>query len=433
MVRLKRLCKRLAIGLAILVGLLLVVNAGYSWWIGRQLQQRLATLRAAGEPTSFAELAPKPIPPEKDAAAQLAKLAPELKALAKEQWHFLGKTPLGKAFEERQEKGLSPTPEQVDAMREILAKYEDLPRKLQQVADCPGYASRIDYSVGYPQMMEVLMEPCNDARIPARILRWRITMQLAEDKIGEAVQTGLTILRLARLYEGEPALVNGLMAIAMRGYGIDGINRALRAGPILAELRQQLDAELARQDDPQWIVRMMKTERAVNQSLSGGMVAEGWWVPWLGKSLQLDMLDYYDRLLPVMARPWHESYSQVAHLDNITHRSPVSGTLIQSLIPAIQSTLDAVYRDVAMLRCMRIVNGLTAYEQKNGHPPADLNALDLPAAAMIDPFSGQPLKLKQTDQGPIVYTVFKNGTDDGGTFKDQLDWGLAPAGYPGAE
>ncbi len=58
MSRLKRIMKRLAIGLVILIAVLLIINAAYSWHMGRQLEQRLAKLRAAGEPTSFAVLAP---------------------------------------------------------------------------------------------------------------------------------------------------------------------------------------------------------------------------------------------------------------------------------------------------------------------------------------------------------------------------------------
>ncbi len=434
MTRLKRLFKRLALGLAILLGVLLVVNAGYSWWIGRQLEERLAALRAAGEPTSFAELAPKPIPPEQNAAAQLAALAPELKAFAKDEGHFFDKTSLGKALRERQDRDLGPTPEQAAAMREILAKYADLPQKLQQATDCPGYASRLDYSVvGYTQLMEELMEPCNHARTPARFLQWRILVLLADGKTEEAIQAGMTILRLARLHEREPALVNGLVAIGIRGTGMNEINLALRSGPISANLHQQLETELARQDDPQWIVRMMKTERAFNLDASADMFAQGWWIPWLGKGLQLDMLDFYDRLLPVMVQTWRESIPPFAQFNRFPHRTYVSGILIDLLTPALEAALDAVYHDLAMLRCLRIVNSLTAYEQQNGQPPANLDALDLPTAATIDPFSGQPLKLKQTDQGPVVYTVFKNGADDGGTFKDQADMGFAPAGYPGAE
>ena len=82
-----------------------------------------------------------------------------------------------------------------------------------------------------------------------------------------------------------------------------------------------------------------------------------------------------------------------------------------------------------MLRCLRILNELTAYAQANGHEAEGLDDLDLPDAAKLDPFSGKPLQLKWTDEGWVVYTVFKNGTDDGGDFKDQADWGLGPAGY----
>jgi hypothetical protein len=178
---------------------------------------------------------------------------------------------------------------------------------------------------------------------------------------------------------------------------------------------------------------MMKTERALNLSASQGIFAEAWWLPWLGIGLQLDTLDFYDRMLPVLVRQWHKSYLQIARLDNVIHRTPISGTMNQLMMPALQAGLDAIWRDVATLRCLRIVNGLTDYEQQNGNPPTGLESLELPAASTIDPFSGDPLKLKQTDNGWVVYTVYQNGTDDGGDFKDQADWGLAPAGYLGAE
>jgi hypothetical protein len=433
MARLKRLFKRLAIGLAILVGILLLANASYSWWIGRLLEQRLAALRAAGEPTSFAELAPEPIPLEQDAAAQLALLAPELKAFAKEDFQFLEKTPLGKSFVERDDQGLEPTPEQAAAIREILARYENLLSGLEQASHCTGYASQIDYSVGYPQMMEELLQPCDDVRTAARFLRRRIMVLLAEDQVDEAVRAGMVILRLARLCQGEPAIVNGLVAIAIRNYGINGINLALRAGPVSTELRQQLDEELKRQDDPQRIVHILKTERALNLGASQGMFVEAWWLPWIGKGLQIDMIEFYDRLLPALVQTWHESTPQLAQFNKFSHRNYVSGILIDLLLPALDAGLDAVSRDVAFLRSLRIVNAITAYTQREGKPPTGLEALELPAASTIDPFSGKPLKLKQTDKGWVVYTVYQNRTDEGGDFKDQADWGLAPAGYSEAE
>ena len=203
--------------------------------------------------------------------------------------------------------------------------------------------------------------------------------------------------------------------------------------PISAVLRGQLDEELARQDDSQRIVRVMKTERAISISASQGLFTEAWWLPWLGKGLQLDMLDFYDRLLPVVARPWHESHHEIDRLDNVIHRTMVSATLIELLQPALLASHEAESRSTALLRSLRIINRLTAYAQENGHEASDLADLDLPKSATLDPYSGETLKLKWTEGGWVVYTVFRDGTDDGGDFRDMADWGLAPAGYPGAD
>ena len=83
------------------------------------------------------------------------------------------------------------------------------------------------------------------------------------------------ILRLARHYDREPALVNGLVAIAVRDAAADSLNLVLRAGPISAEVRQQLDQELAFHEDPTWIQHVMKTERVINLSASRSHVFPG--------------------------------------------------------------------------------------------------------------------------------------------------------------
>jgi len=103
--------------------------------------------------------------------------------------------------------------------------------------------------------------------------------------------------------------------------------------------------------------------------------------------------------------------------------------VIGLLLPALQATQEAANRGTAMLRCLRIVNAIAAYAQENGHEASGLDDLDLPEAATLDPFSGEPLKLQWTDDGWVVYSVFRNGVDDNGDFKEMADWGLGPAGY----
>ncbi|NOY29725.1 MAG: hypothetical protein GXP28_05980 [Planctomycetes bacterium] len=446
MSRLKRIMKRLAIGFAILVAMLLIVNGAYSWHTGRQLEQRLAKLRAAGEPTTFAELAPKPIPPEQDAAIHLQRLAPQLKAFAKEHVDFLDRTPLGKSFSER-DRGEPPTSEQIAAIREILSHYPDLPQAIDEASRCEEYASQIDYTVAdcaadrcvaghcsSSPVLDALMSSTNDRRTPGRFLRWNAIVLLTEGKQDEALKTGLVTLRLARHYDREPALVNGLIACAVRGASAHSLNLVLRSGPLSAEVRQQLDEELARHENPTRVLHVMKTERVINLSASRSLFVQAWWLPWIERGLLVDTIDYYERLLPVISQPWHESHKQIHRLNaEVSYLTNVSGALIGLLTSTIEAAREAFDRATATLRCLRILNALTAFAQANGHEAEGLDDLDLPEAAKIDPFSGKPLRLKWTDDGWVVYSVFKNGTDDDGDFKDQADWGLGPTGYPGVE
>src|SRR5712692_5548314 len=82
--RLKKILKRLALALGILIAVALIANAVLVWQTGKRLEERLSKLRAAGEPLSLPELGAIPPVPGADAAAVLNRIEPDLKALNKE-------------------------------------------------------------------------------------------------------------------------------------------------------------------------------------------------------------------------------------------------------------------------------------------------------------------------------------------------------------
>ena len=77
---------------------------------------------------------------------------------------------------------------------------------------------------------------------------------------------------------------------------------------------------------------------------------------------------------------------------------------------------------VARQRCF--ILGLAAYRHrlKHGHLPASLAELDpslVPGDARLkdlslDPFDGQPLRVRSDEEGLLIYSVYQNLTDDGG-------------------
>ena len=84
---------------------------------------------------------------------------------------------------------------------------------------------------------------------------------------------------------------------------------------------------------------------------------------------------------------------------------------------------------MSVMRSLRIFNALREFAEKNGRETKDLEELNLTAAITTDPFSDQPLRLKRTEDGWIVYSVMQNRVDDGGDFIELKDYGVAPARY----
>jgi len=426
----KRLVKRIGVGLAILFSLLLILNAAYSWHTGRQLRQRLDKLQAAGEPISFAELAPEPLPPEQDAAVQLERLVPQLESFSTEYNEFLTNTPMGESFSERQQRGESPTPEEVDAIRAILSNYPELPQAIEDAALCEGYTSQLDYDVPDSAVLTELISGAGDRRMFVRLLSWRIIVLLADNKPEEALEAGIAMLRLSRHLDREPALINGLVALAVRSSAVDSLNTVLRAGHISPDMRAGLHLELALHEDPARIRHVMTTERAINLTVSRDLFSRTWLLPWLESITEIAMLDYHESLFPAIQRPWHESHAAVARSRaEAENTTSISGIAVLLLGPAIDSAYVAWNRNTVELRCLRILNALTAFAQDNGREAEGLDDLGLSDAETLDPFSGKPLKLKRSDGGWVVYSVASNGEDDGGRFEDNADYGLAPAGY----
>jgi hypothetical protein len=101
-----------------------------------------------------------------------------------------------------------------------------------------------------------------------------------------------------------------------------------------------------------------------------------------------------------------------------------AGPLTQLLVPALQSSTEARTRIEAEIRCLRILNSLARRAPSDEVKPTELG---LPADVLVDPYTGNPLQVKRTPDGWLIYSVGKNLKDDGGQIDDGLtDVGLAP-------
>ena len=111
--------------------------------------------------------------------------------------------------------------------------------------------------------------------------------------------------------------------------------------------------------------------------------------------------DYGDAIAAQAGKDWPDRLDVLAEFD----RTPFD----------LSRHGQSVARELALIRTARTIVAIEQYRRANAERiPENGNALSNIQAPLIDPFSGQPLKILQTSTGYVVYSVGTNRRDDGG-------------------
>jgi hypothetical protein len=72
------------------------------------------------------------------------------------------------------------------------------------------------------------------------------------------------------------------------------------------------------------------------------------------------------------------------------------------------------------IRSLRVLNALQTHLPAASKEVPKLTELGLPAETITDPFTGEPLHVKRSPQGWLIYSVGPNFRDDGGNLQGDL-------------
>lgn len=419
MKRLKKILKWTGIVLSGLVAIGLVANAVFVWTTDIRLERQLAAIREAGDPVSLAELAPKPIPPEENAATYLRRAQADVDAMSNEIYNKDYFDNWGKRWKD--EHVLPP-----DGLKAVKASFEAHPNVmplLERAAACTEYNAGLDYSLAPDQFIEQLTLVAQGMRADSGVLQCRVYLLLAEGKRDEAVQISLVLFRLARLCERNPMLFSYLVATTLRRIAVNSVNTVLQSGPISKEVRDALDAELAIQERMEGFVWALKSDRPNMLSYMDTLPGRNVW--FIGRGIwniqESVCLDIYPTLIALAGDPG--PYREVEQ----TIESKKS-TMAALLFPGLKAAYVTVTRTRAEIRSLRVLNALQTHVPAESNEVPKLTELGLPAETITDPFTGEPLHVKKTSQGWLVYSVGPNFQDDGGKLDDSLngDVGVGP-------
>ena len=386
-------------------------------WVSRsaaRLEQRIEAVRAAGDPLSLADLACEPIPPETNAAVFLRRAEADLEAIGKE---------LLSVYESESYCAGRPTGVELKTIGSALEAYPNVIPLLERAADCPDYDSQPDYSLDPPVFLASFLQAQN-LRPAARLLKARALFLQSEGKPDEALEQCVLMLRLARHFDREPLTLSYLVAVACRGVAVDTTNQVLRSGPVSKSARDALEAELALHDNIDAFRWALKSERAFGMDSYRAIPARNWWpIRAMWDNDAAAYLDVIDQHLKLASQP----HSQVAAAGPVSDAGSRRAVLTQLAEPAILAGRVAADNNRAAIRCLRVLNALQALERPGDAPQPKLSDLGLPAEATVDPFTGEPLKLRKLPEGWLIYSVGQNLTDDGGKLDDRRsDVGLGP-------
>lgn len=308
-------------------------------------------------------------------------------------------------------------------------------------------------------LIAMLLPEMQNIRTAVRGLKARAMHHLGEDRPAEAWEDLHACHRLARLTANNPTLVGQLVAIAVEGVACSGtqvlVHHADLSEPLARQILDELLAmpqvsDMARtMDQGERLyfldsVLLMANGRASVSDLQGaaGSAFDGVFtrIPFDWNLVMRIGNSWYDRMVTAAKMPIRDEREQAfdridSDLDQLgaTLSSPrawigvvsrnqrskiITDVLLSLFLPAIQAASNAQDRSMTSTKLTRVGAALAVYRAQHGEYPEQLADLapEILSALPLDLYSGKSfLYERKQDGGYLLYSVFENGADDGGT------------------
>jgi hypothetical protein len=395
-----------------------------------KIAEQYRLLRAAGEPATLDELAQwLPYPPDGENRVELY------------QQEF--RTPIkldrdaALAFDEAM-KEAPPHGPYPDALRELGAKkIAGSAERLRLLHEAASGAARFPVDMKHGYSME--LGHLSQLREAVRLLQLEAVLTAHDGDASRAVEALLAILATADSLRNEPIFISQLVRIACHGIFCDGLNRVLELTGFTEDHLARLEAAVRSNEEPEAAARGFMGERAMGltayedpryytEQISGlaglrsGPVAGvarvmrgvGW-----NAADQVHYMTMMAKIIQASRRPFPEGQAIMETVERELESSHGWFPRISDmLLPSLTRGLNAYARDTAQLRNAATALAVERFRLKTGQPPATLEELvpEFLESVPIDPFDGQPLRYRRSENGYVVYSVSLNLQDDGGSY-----------------
>ena len=334
---------------------------------------------------------------------------------------------------------LLPTAEdsQLAAAEAFLVKYD---ATLQAALAAAREEGQCRFPMEFEKGVAMLLEHVQKMRGVQRLLALRVRTRAVQGDIDGALEALQAMYAAAQTLQQEMCLVEHLVRLALVG-------SALEETEWLQEQKQLNEAQLAKLqqrvtaiDAKSGLTTGVIGERAIvyhtfhhlgpaSKDLFGGAsplpLTFGAVDGKLARPVDcLKSLELLGEVVEASREPFPEARRKadavnsklikLAGTRNPLERMQYMVTLL--MLPATQSAFDATARGLAQREVVLTAIAARRYRLKHGSFPAQLSDLvpDFLDATPLDPFTGRPLKLIQAGGDLVIYSVGKDGIDNGG-------------------
>lgn len=425
----------------IILGAILVLLVGalviFAYWrssLKSSVQTQLDALKAAGLPTSGAELDVwyASVPDSENAALLLTQAFALMGTYEDARSNEVARLKLPG-------RGQHLSFQQAELLAGYVERNSNALAKAREAVLRPQSRYPVDLSPGF----EALLPHLTKVKELARVADGEALLAIESERSADAIAAMTLILGLARSLEGEPILISQLVRIALCNMAATSLERALALKGFRDEELSRLSSAFAAAEKTNLIARALIGERAsaircfrmsladierFSQAGEQGAEVSAQPPPSSEQPLIFRMTGFFERDLNFFLRametniavaslppPRSLALTQVgdAHAAEAKRRFYVFSAL---LLPALSKAMLREVDGTARLRAAQVAIAAERFRLARGHQPKDLEELvpQFLTRVLIDPFNGAKLHYKQLSNGYAVYSVGRDGRDDGG-------------------
>lgn len=327
-----------------------------------------------------------------------------------------------------------------DELRKFLASQRRGLMLLRKAASMPDCRFGHDYQEGF----SLLLHEPERMRDGARLLLLGALLQAHAGNALAAFQDVALVFRMAK-HLNDPTLITFLGARALERDGTRTLEQVLALVPARGEDLAPLLAE-GETHAREGLLRALRMEEAAASGLFASLAdsssgpqgldailgpssADRRFGTWILRSsfyrvffLSDDLAAYrraMRRYQEVVARPYFQAQRELDQVEQ-AFRAHQGGILTRLMMPAIVKCAQMAAMAEAYRELRRLALAVSAYRARTGKFPErpDVLMTDHLARVPVDPFDGQPLRMKRDGKDLVLYSIGPDLRDDGGTPND---------------